>query len=263
MTVSKSKIIELVNKYSNNKNVQYNIYKIILEKCPQSIKKKDDEIDIEMSKIDDKTAGVIEKYILNIEKSKEYEKQRELELKEYSKEIENTKKDIKVNEIKQENVGDFQIEEKLKNQWKKRWHEDYKGNIDNIYEEHVKKMRLKKYSKKWEQHLKIPRNIKDKMYPLKSTDGNFGEEYDSISYKNKDIDELNEMLDSVDLNENPDDILQMENEDDEDIEDTERMEDITTMEDDEENQLDEETINKLSNKERNKLLFGDSDSDSE
>lgn len=250
MTVSKSKIIDLVNKYTNNKNIQYNIYKIILEKCPQSIKRKNDEIDIEMSKIDDKTVIMIERYILNIEKTKEYENQRELELKEYSKEIQNTKKDIKVNDIKQEKNISSEIDEKLKNQWKKRWNEEYSGNIDNIYEEHIKKIRLKKYSKKWEQYLKITRNAKDKMYPLKTTDGNFGEEYDSILYKNKDIDELNEMIEGIDIEEHVYDSEKIE-------EELEELEEL-----DEEN-LEEENINKMSIKERNKILFGDSDSDSE
>ncbi len=245
MTISKSKIINLVEKYNDNKNVQYNIYKIILEKCPNSIKKNNDKIDIEMSKIDDKTVGLIEKYIINFEKTKEYEKKREIELKAYTTEIANTKKNVKVIDMKSVPEIDNEIENKLKMQWRKRWGDDYKGDTNNMYDDHVKRLRTsRKQSKKWEQYLKITKNIREKGTTLRATDGNFEGE-DTHAYKNKDIDELNDILDSMELNDYEEERIDIEDE----------------QEDDPENELDNKDINELSSKERNKLLFGDSESE--
>lgn len=259
MTISKSNLIKLIQNKYNDKETQYNIYKIIKCKCPDSIKNNNGKIEIEMARIDSKTLYEIKKFLDIKDKSQNYENNIEKEINDLKEKMEVLDIHKGVNKLK-ENINmeidtTYDYDKSLKDNWKKFWKSDYKGNIDNICEEHVRNIKYYKFkNKRWNEILKRKKHYKStKMYANRKGETGFEE--------------------SECINQNEEFINENEFEDFEPIEDTEDNKDIDPIEDNELKEEEEENINTENDTENeieiglndkkqiNKLLFGESDTD--
>jgi hypothetical protein len=294
MTISKSNLIKIIQSNYTDKETQYNIYKIIKSRCPNSIINNKDRLTIEMSKVDIKTIYEIKKFLDVKEKSKNYENKIEKEINDLKKQMESLKiKNIEENYILSQNLNQnsYDYDKSVKHNWKKYWKSDYKGNTDNICEEHIRNIKYFKFkNKRWNEMLKTKKKFKSsKMYLNRKGETGFendecvdlGEcqfvdENDfemnidmnidmNINEEIKtDIEDLEHIkTDIEDLEEIKTDIEDLE-EIKTDIEDLEEIKtDIEDLETDVEELEELENFEKYKNKlkETNKLLFGESDTD--
>lgn len=165
MTISKTNIIEKINTSYKDQESQYLIYTIINKYSASSIiiDKNDESIKIDMSKINNECLKELNKFIKTKENHIKYQEDREKEIQKLKskmndmdindkivvKEINNHNIDINDKVIKENNnYDDIDINNHLLENWKKYWKSDYKGAIDNITDEHVRKIKNFKFKNK-------------------------------------------------------------------------------------------------------------------
>ena len=148
MTISKSDIIEKIKINFKDKESQYLIYNIIKKYSESSIIiNKDDTMKIDMSKINNECLKELNKLIKNKESYIKYQENRDKEIES----LKNKMKDIDLNKeqkIEKNYTEENESNEHMLNNWKKYWKSDYKGSIDNITEEHVRKIKNFKFRNK-------------------------------------------------------------------------------------------------------------------
>jgi len=199
MTISKSKLISILNsKYASNKEIHYNVYKIINNNAKECINEIDNNIRINFNKLNEKVLRLIENYINNIEQNVIYEEERNKFLKDKVKieDIQDKRTEIKIQEKTEVDI----IEHVTKN-FERQYGVKFTGklNEDTILEDmrkHIKLMFRKKYggidkklrrkNKQVSLHHKMARNAKD---------------IDTTDYRNYDLDNLNteELYENVEL----------------------------------------------------------------
>jgi hypothetical protein len=148
MTISKANIIEKIKINFKDKESQYLIYNIIKKYSESSIIiNKDDTMKIDMSKINNECLKELNKLIKNKESYIKYQENRDKEIES----LKNKMKDIDLNKeqkIEKNYTEENESNEHMLNNWKKYWKSDYKGSIDNITEEHVRKIKNFKFRNK-------------------------------------------------------------------------------------------------------------------